>query len=114
MTNVRKHIEKLALSKLQEIIDEATGTNTDSVEIEYAKEGGLEVIFMSGNIGFGGILVNRELESAVMTLIHEKSGMKNTASGMLQWGSHGKNLEILVEEYENFGETAFRLIFQKL
>lgn len=113
MTNVRKHIEKLALSKLQEIIDEATGTKTDSVEIEYAKEGSLEVTFMSGNIGFAGILVNRELESAIMTLIHERSGMKNTASGMLHWGSRGKNLEILVEEYENFGETAYKLTFPK-
>lgn len=114
MTYVKKHIEKSALSKLQEIIDEATGTNTDSVEIEYAKEGGLEVTFMSGNIGFGGILVNRELESAVMSLIHERSGMKNTASGLLHWESRGKNFEILVEEYDNFGETAFKLKFQKL
>ncbi len=102
------------VSKMQEIVDEAVGSGADAVTVEYAKEGGLEVIFMFGNRGVGGILVDRSLQGEVMGLIHDRAGMEEEVTGVLHWESHGRELEIEVEEYDSFGETAYTLTFPKV
>ncbi|MHC4401746.1 MAG: hypothetical protein ACYTG0_18905 [Planctomycetota bacterium] len=98
-----------AAGKLQEIIDRALDSGADSVTVEYAKEGGLEVCFMFGNTGIGDILVDRHLEGEVMSLICERAGLEERTSGVLRCASHGRDLDIEVEEYDSFGETAFTL-----
>jgi hypothetical protein len=106
--------EILAIAKMQEIIDEAVDAEVDAVTIEFAKEGGLEVIFMVGNTGVGGILVDRILETEVMGLIHERAELEEKTAGVMHWESHGQNLEIRVEQYDSFGENAYTLTFPKL
>ena len=113
MINIHKDSKNFAIEKLQQIVDQAIGSKADAVTIEFAKEGGLEVLFEFGSTGIGNIFVDRTLESAVMTLICERSGLEESPCGILHWGSHGQDLEIKVEEYDNFGETALRLIFPK-
>ena len=81
--------------------------------LEFAKEGGLEVFFMVGYTGVGGILVDQTLEAEFMGLIHERAGLEEKPTGVMQWESHGQILEIQVEEYESFGETAYTLTFLK-
>jgi hypothetical protein len=100
-----------AIQKMQEIIDQALDADANAVTIEFAKEGGLEVLFVFGNTSVGGILVDRALEEAVMTLIHERSGLEEAPCGILHWVSHGQKLKIQVEEYDSFGETAYQLTF---
>jgi len=102
-----------ALRKLEKIVDEAVDSGATSITIEYAKEGGLDVCFMFGNTGVGGILVDRALESEVLNLIHERAGLKDKSRGLVHWTSEGKQLEIIVEEYDNFGEVAYRLKLKK-
>jgi hypothetical protein len=48
-----------------------------------------------------------------MTLIYEQAGLEEKSCGVLQWECHGQNLEINVEEYDSFGETAYKLTFPK-
>lgn len=100
-----------AAAKLQDIIDRAMDSGADSVTIEYAKEGGLEVCFMFGSTGVGDVLVDRNLESEVMDLICERAGLEETPSGVLRCSSRGRDLDIEIEEYDSFGETAFTLTF---
>jgi hypothetical protein len=111
--NKDKDFEKQAILTLQEITDQAIDIGASKVEIEFSKEGGLEVIFISGNVGIGEIHVDESLESAVMELIFDRSGMENAACGVLLCESHGYNHKIQVEEYTSFGETAFRLTLPK-
>lgn len=111
MIDVSRDSQTLAIEKIQEMVDQAVGAKADTVTIEYAKEGGLEVFFMTGNTGVGGILVDQTLEMAVMTLIYERAGLEENSYGMLQWESYGQNLEIRVEEFDSFGETAYTLTF---
>lgn len=108
-----KDFEKQATSAIQEIIDHAIDIGADKVEIEFSKEGGLEVIFISGSIGIDGIIVDTSIESTVMELIYERSGMEDAIYGVLLCESHGHTYKIQVEEYNSFGETAFRLTFPK-
>jgi len=113
MIDKPRDTETLAIAKMQEIVDEAVDAGVDAVTIEFAKEGGLEVLFVFGNTSFGGILVDRTLESEVMGLIHERAGLEEKPAGVMHWEPHGQNLEIRVEEYESFGETAYTLTFPK-
>ncbi len=113
MIDVRRDPESLAIAKMQEIVDQAVDSGADSVTIEFAKEGGLEVLFTFGNTGVGDILVDRTLEAEVMTLIHDRAGLEDEASGVLHWESGGQRLKIMVEEYDSFGETAYTLTFPK-
>jgi hypothetical protein len=48
-----------------------------------------------------------------MNLIHEKAELKEKPSGLLHWPAYGKHLDIRVEEYDSFGETAFTLTLLK-
>ena len=98
-----------AADKLQQIIDRAVDNGATSVTIEYAQEGGLEVCFMYGNTGEGGIPVDSDMEGQVMDLIVQQAGLDKKSSGVLHCTTHGKEIDIQVEEYDSFGETAFTL-----
>ena len=113
MIDVPKDSQALASAKIQEILARAINAGADAVTIEFAKEGGLEVFFVFGNTGVGDNLVERSLEAEVMTLIYEQAGLEEKSCGVLQWECHGQNLEINVEEYDSFGETAYKLTFPK-
>lgn len=110
---VPRDSRKLAIAKMQEIVDQAVDDSADAVTIEFAKEGGLEVYFVVGNTGVGGIIVDQTLEEEVMGLIHERAGLEEKPAGLMHWESHGQGLDIRVKEYENFGEIAYTLTFPK-
>jgi hypothetical protein len=114
MIDMTKTPEELAIAKLQEIIEKAVDSEADSITIEYAKEGGLEVCFIFGVTGVGSVLVDRTLEGEVMNLIHEGVGLEEKPSGLLHWTAYGKHLDIRVEEYDSFGETAYTLRLPKI
>jgi hypothetical protein len=113
MIDMPKDSQSPASAKMQEILDRAIDAGADAVTIEFAKEGGLEILFVFGNTGVGDILVQQSLEAEVMTLIYEQAGLEEKSCGVLHWECHGQNLEINVEEYESFGETAYKLTFPK-
>jgi len=62
----------------------------------------------------GGLLVDRTLEGGVMNLIHVGVGLEEKPSGLLHWTAHDKHLDIKVEEYDSFGETAITLTLPKI
>jgi hypothetical protein len=113
MLKILRDSQSLAIARMQEVVDQAVDARADTVTIEFAKEGGLEVLFGVGNMSVGGILVDRTLEAAVMTLIHQRAGLEKKPRGMMEWESKGKRLKIRVEEYDSFGETAYKLTFPK-
>ena len=113
MIDVAKDSQALANAKMQEILDRAIDAGADAVTIEFAKQGGLEVFFVIGDTGVGDILVERSLEAEVMKLIYEQAGLDEKLYGVLHWECYGQNLEINVEQYDSFGETAYTLTFPK-
>jgi len=114
MIEIVKDPQTLAIVKMQEIIEKAVDANANAVTIEFAKEGGLKVLFVFGNTSIGdNLFVDRALEEAVMKLIHDRAGLEENPRGVMHWEFHGQNLEIRVEEYDSFGETGYTLIFPK-
>jgi hypothetical protein len=113
MVDLMRDSQTLAIKKMKEIVDQAVNIMADAVTIEFAKEGGLEVLFVVGDTSLEGILVDRTLEAAVMTLIHQRAGLEKRPCGTMHWESQGQNFKIRVEEYDSFGETAYTLTFPK-
>ena len=101
-----------AFVALQSILEEAINAGADSVEMEYVTEG-LEVTYMFGNRGHGSVLKDKTLESGIIGLIIERAKLQDKSRGVMEWAMGDKAYRIKVEEYESFGESAFRLILEK-
>jgi len=94
------------LEKLQRIIIEAIENGADSIELEYVL-GGLEVTYMYGNTGMGMVIEDEDEIGEIITGIIEDAKLESKSRGILKW--RYKSHKIYAEEYESFGETAFRL-----
>ena len=100
--------EKTVLQKLQQILETAIDCGADSIELEIA-DGGLEVTYMSGNMGYGELISDHELIGRVICLIIDRAKLENKSRGVMIWTLSGRQYRITVKEYESFGESAFRL-----
>ena len=101
-----------AFLTLQTILEEAIKSEADSVEFEYVAEG-LEVTYGYGISGVGYVLEDRALGSGIIQLIVEHAKLQGKSRGVMMWTYGKKSYQIKVEEYECFGESAFRLILGK-
>ena len=97
---------------LQSLLEDATEGGADSIDLQYVDEG-LEVTFMVGNSGIGSVVDDRILAGELIRLIVERAKLQNRSRGMINWTYRDKSHNITVVEYENFGESAFRLMLQE-
>ena len=51
--------------------------------------------------------------SEILELIIKRAKPQNKCRGVMDWTHGGKSYKIKVQQYENFGKTAFRLILEK-
>jgi hypothetical protein len=107
--NGRKEKE---LQKLQQMLEEAVSAGADSIELEYVAEG-LEVMFVFGSTGYGDVIGDRVLASGIIRLIVDRAKLARKSRGVMSWTLFGKQYNIAVEEYDSFGESAFRLVLRK-
>ena len=101
-----------AEQQLRAYLDEAVEVGANAIILEYVPEG-LEVCFMLGDTGAGRILKDSKLAGALMQLIGDRAGLDTKTKGTMTWLVHGQPVRITVEQYDSFGECAFRLKFKK-
>jgi len=120
IAKVRKdNLEKLlstgrkgAFRTLQSIIETAINTGAAAIELEYVSEG-LEVTYVSGSIGIGEVIADRRSAKRIVGELIAQAKLEHKLRGVLKWAHGGRLHKIRVEEYESFGESAFRLILKK-
>jgi len=100
----KSSVTSKAERQLEAYLNEAAEGNATEVRFEYVPEG-LEVFFMLGDTGAGMILRNQRVSGEIMQLLGERTGASI-------WQVRGRPLELVVEEYESFGECAFRVRFK--
>ncbi len=61
----------------------------------------------------GDVIDDRVLASGIIRLIVDRAKLARRSRGVMNWTLFGKQYNITVEEYDSFGESAFRLIFGK-
>jgi hypothetical protein len=101
-----------AEQQLEAYLAEALSAGADEIVLEYVAEG-LEVMFMLGDTGAGRVLKDAKLAGALMELIGERAGLETNAKGTMTCEIHGQPVQIAVEEYDSFGECAFRLTLKQ-
>lgn len=97
-----------AIQKFTGILEEAIEVGADPITLEYVSER-MEVCYMFGNIGLGFVLIDQELESAVVGYIVRSAKLDKRARGELVMKLHGKQRTIFVRRYDHFGESAFEI-----
>jgi hypothetical protein len=101
-----------AEQQLQAYLEETVEAGANALILEYVPEG-LEVCFMLGDTGAGRVLKDSKLAGALMRLIGDRAGLDTKPKGTMTWLVHGQPVGITVEQYDNFGECAFRLKLKK-
>lgn len=104
---------KAAGRTLQSIIETAIKQGADAVELEYRSGGGLEVSYMCGNTGLGEVIDDRESIRAIISELITQAKLEHRSRGLFKHIHADMDYEIRAEQYESFGESAFRLSLRK-
>jgi hypothetical protein len=97
-----------AFGELVRVLEEAVRAGAGSVGLEY--EGRDLLVFHNfGNTGLGASRIAPELQQAVIDAIVNGAGLSRKSRGKMQLQLLGKGYEVIVEEYDSFGESAFTL-----
>lgn len=108
MSQQHNDIEARAEKQLKAYLEEAVSGGADSIILEYVPEG-LEICFVFGDTGTGCILKDFKVAGDIMQLIGERAGLDTKSKGTMTWEIQDQAVKIAVEEYNSFGECAFRL-----
>jgi hypothetical protein len=97
-----------AFRELVRVLEEAVQAGADSLGMEYENRK-LIVYFNFGNTGLGAARIAQELEQPVIRELVKQAGLSRKREGVMQVKLLGQDYDMQVEQYEDFGESAFRL-----
>jgi hypothetical protein len=101
-----------AFQEIIRVLEGAVQAGVDSVGLEY-KGGDLLVFYQRGQMGFGAGSIPENFQQAVVEEIVQRAGLKRKSRGRMPVTLHGSEYEVIVEEYDSFGESAFNLTLRK-
>jgi hypothetical protein len=101
-----------AAPTLHSILETAIREGAEAIELEYVSAG-LEVTYVSGNVGLGEVIADRGSVKSIVAELIEQARLGHKSHGVLKWVHGGRTYDIRVEADESFGETAFRLRLKK-
>lgn len=98
----------VGFKELVRVLGEAVQAGVTSLSLEY-KDRELLVFYQAGNVGLGAGRIAPELQQAVIEQLVQRASLGRKAKGMMQVTNLGRDFEVIVEEYDSFGESAFNL-----
>ena len=104
--------KKLTGQTLHSLIETAVRQGAETIELEYVTEG-LEVTYMSGSFGISEVIDNRKSIKTIIDELVTQAKLEYKTRGTFKWIYDEREYEVRAEEYESFGESAFRLILKK-
>jgi hypothetical protein len=108
MSSAQTNVEARAEQQLQSYLAEAVEAGAGEIVLAYVPEG-LEVMFMLGDTGAGRVLEDSQLAGKLIQLVAHRAELDIKAKGTMAWTVRGQTVRIAVEQYDSFGECAFRL-----
>jgi hypothetical protein len=97
-----------AFQELVRVLTEAVRAGVNSIGLEY-KGGDLMVFYQTGALGLGAGRIPQELQQDVIGELVEKARLARKSKGKMRVSLLGKEFEVIVQEYESFGEWAYNL-----
>ena len=101
-----------AFQHLVRVLEEAVQEGADSVGLE-REAGDLMVVQYSKRSGLAQGPVPKELEQALVDDIIDRAGLAHTSRGEIQIFLAGRDYKVIVDERDDFGESAFNLLLKK-
>ena len=102
-----------AFQEIIRVLEAAVEAGVNSVGLEY-KGAELMVFYQRGQVGFGAGSIPEHLQQAVIDEIVQRAGLKRKSRGKMSVALHGSEYEVIVEEYDSFGESAFNLTLSEV
>lgn len=97
---------------LQSLIETACRQGADTIRMEYVTEG-LEVTYARRGLSIYYVVTNREAIRTIVGELVSQAGLEHKARGKFKFVYDGREYEIRAEEYDSFGESAFRLTLKR-
>lgn len=101
-----------AYQELVRVLEQAVQAGVTSIGLEY-KGRELMVFHQSGPLGLGAGRIADDLKQAVIEELVKRAGLGRRSKGKLQVTLVGKEFEVVVEEYDSFGESAYNLTIRE-
>jgi hypothetical protein len=101
-----------AFQELVCVLEAAVGAGVSSIGLEY-KGRELMVFHQAGPLGLGASRIPQALQQDVMAELVKRAGLARKSRGKMQVRLLGKDYEVVVEEYDSFGESADNLTLKE-
>jgi hypothetical protein len=101
-----------AFRELTRVLEDAVQAGVSAIGLEY-KGRELMVFHCVGPMGLGAARIAQELQQPVIQEIVERAGLARKKKGKMQVKLLDKDYEVVVEEYDSFGESAFNLTLRE-
>jgi hypothetical protein len=98
--------------ELLRVLEEAVRAGVSSLGLEY-KGRELIVFHQAGALGLGATRISADLQQAVIEELTERAGLARRSRGKMVISLQGKNFEVIVEEQDSFGESAYHLTLKE-
>ncbi len=101
-----------AFQELVRVLEQAVQAGVTSLGLEW-KGRELMVFHQAGPVGLGAGRIAEELQQAVIEEIVNRAGLARKPRGKMAVTLMEKDFEVVVEEYDSFGESAFNLTIRE-
>ena len=101
-----------AFQELVRVLEEAVQAGVDSLDLEYKGQDWM-VFHNVGNVGLGASRIPQELQRDVIAELVQRAGLSRKSRGKMQVSLVGMDYEAVVEEYDSFGESAYKLTLKE-
>jgi hypothetical protein len=101
-----------AFRELVRVLEEAVRAGVSSIGLEYEGRE-LMVFYQAGSVGVGAGLIPEESQQAVIEELVKRAGLARKPKGKMQVTLLGRDFEVVVEEYDSFGESAYTLTLRE-
>lgn len=101
-----------AFRELVRILEQAVQAGVTSLGLEY-KGRELMVFYQKGPLGLGAGRIAEDMQQAVIEELVDRAGLARKSKGKMQVTLLGREFEVVVEEHDSFGESAFNLTIRE-
>jgi hypothetical protein len=101
-----------AFRELVRVLEEAVRAGADSVGLEW-EDRDLVVYLYFGDTGLGTVSIPQDLREPVLGELVERANLAVKSKGKLTVTLLGSQYEVIVDEHDSFGESAFHLTLKR-
>jgi hypothetical protein len=105
-------ISARAYQELVCVLEQSIRAGVTSIGLEY-KGRELTVFHQAGPVGLGAGRIADDLQQAVVEELVKRAGLFRKSRGRMQVSLLGEEYEVVVEEYDSFGESAYSLTLKE-